>query len=64
MPATYLSKLQDPMKAKKQLDKAVKILTDLPAIKHEKPKYPTNEELNKKFVMRIKNGKPTMIEVS
>ena len=49
---------------KKQLDKAAKILTDLPAVKHEKPKYPTNEELNKKFVMRIKNGKPTMIEVS
>ncbi len=47
----------------KALDKTAKALTGLPPIEHKKPKYPTNKDLNKKFVMRIKNSKPTMIEV-
>ncbi len=47
----------------KQLQKSAKILTNLPSVEHKKPKTPNKTELNKKFIMRLKNNKPAIIEV-
>lgn len=49
---------------KKQLDKAMKAILDLGPVKHEKPKKPNKEELNKRFKMTFdRSGKLKIKEV-
>ena len=49
---------------KKKLDKVAKGLLSLNGVEHKRPKEPTKEDLNRRFVLRVgKAGELNMKEV-
>ena len=51
------------MNKKSNFNKVIEALIKLPSVEHKKPKYPSKEDLKKKFKMRLVKGKLIMDEV-